>query len=221
MSLRLYDYVLSASCYKVRLMASLLGVRLETVSVDFHPGRQHKGAVFRDMNPAGTLPVLVAGDLVMTESTAMLVYLAQKYDPGGYWLGNGSAETWAALQHWLAFAGRLNASLGAARLHDMLKMPADIQAVRRVGILCLRELEAHLAEARFGGRINLVGDHPTIADIACFPNVALAPDGGVSLDPYPSIRLWMRSIRLLDRFIEMPGIHRLHELRPAPEMVEA
>ena len=59
--MKLYDYVLSASCYKVRLMAALVGVKLELEAVDFHPGRMHKSAAFRQMNPAGTLPVLVDG----------------------------------------------------------------------------------------------------------------------------------------------------------------
>lgn len=36
----LYDYVLSASCYKVRLMAALLGEKLTLKAVDFHPGRE-------------------------------------------------------------------------------------------------------------------------------------------------------------------------------------
>lgn len=211
----LYDYVLSASCYKVRLMAALVGEKLTLKAVDFHPGREHKSASFRDLNPAGTLPVLVDGDLLLTESTAMLVYLATK---AGGWMGSGAVNA-AQVQGWLAFSARLGASLGMARLHDMLHYPVDIAAVRRAGVDCLRELESHLTEARFAGRIFLVGDGPTIADIACFPNVALAPDGGVALDDYPSIRLWMRAIRSLERFIEMPGIHRLHELKPAPEAV--
>lgn len=219
MTLRLYDYVLSASCYKIRLMAALLGVPLDLMAVDFHPGREHKGAAFRALNPAGTLPVLVDDDLIMTESTAMLVYLSQSYNPT--WLGQQNAATMAGIQHWLAFSARLGGSLGMARLHDMLHTPADIDAVRKAGVECLRELEAHLTEARLSGRIFLEGASPTIADIACFPNVALAPDGGVSLDDYPSIRLWLRAIRSLDRFIEMPGIHRLHELQPAPETMGA
>jgi glutathione S-transferase len=214
MTLRLHDYVLSASCYKVRLMAALAGVTLDLVAVDFHPGREHKGATFRALNPAGTLPVLETGDLVLTESTAMLVWLAQGR-PG--WTGDGTPASAAQVQQWLAFSARLAASLGMARLHDMLHFPADIDAVRAAGVDCLRELEAALYEARLAGRHFLVADGPTIADIACFPNVALAPDGGVTLDPYPSIRLWMRAIRSLPGFIEMPGIHRLHELRPAPE----
>lgn len=211
--MKLYDYVLSASCYKVRLMAALMGVKLDTEAVDFHPGRAHRSNAFRALNPAGTLPVLVDGDLVLTESTAMLVYLAR-----GSWLGAGPAQC-AQVQQWLAFSARLGASLGMARLHDMLLYPGDIEALRRTGVEALRELESHLTEARFAGRIFLVGDTPSIADIACFPNVALAPDGGVTLDDYPSILLWSRAIRALPGFIEMPGIHRLHELKPAPEAV--
>ncbi len=211
----LHDYVLSASCYKVRLLAALLGVRLELVAVDFHPGRAHKSVVFRALNPAGSLPVLVDGDLVLTESTAMLVYLAQMAGPD--WLGATDATSAARVQHWLAFSARLNGSLGLARLHDMLHFAADIDSARAAGHQCLREIEAHLSEARFAGRIFLEGDRPTIADIACFPNIALAPDGGVELNDYPSLRLWQRAIRSLPRFIEMPGIHRLHELAPAPE----
>ncbi len=76
MSLRLHNYVLSASCYKVRLLAALLGVELDLVAIDFHPGRQHKSPEFLALNPSGTLPVLEADGLVMTESAAMLVYLA-------------------------------------------------------------------------------------------------------------------------------------------------
>lgn len=197
----LYDYILSASCYKVRLMAALLGVKLDLHAVDFHPGREHKGAAMLALNPAGTLPVLVDGALVLTDTGAMLAHLAE----GTVWLDHDP--------RWLNMAGRLNASLGIARLHDMLHFPADIIAVRRAAVRALRELEAHLTERRWDGQIYLCADHPTIADIACFPNVVLAPDGGVSLDHYPSIRLWLRAIKSLPGFIEMPGIHRLHENR--------
>ncbi len=210
----LHDYILSASCYKIRLMAALLGVRLDLVAVDFHPGRAHKSLAFQALNPAGSIPVLVDGDLVLTESTAMLVYLAQT--AGQEWLGPQSPASAARIQHWLAFSARLNASLGIARLHDMLHFAADIAAVRAAGHLCLRELEAHLCEVRFAGRTYLEGDAPSIADIACFPNVVLAADGGVELQDYPSIRQWQRAIRSLPRFIEMPGIHRLHDLKAAP-----
>lgn len=202
----LYDYVLSASCYKVRLMAALLDVPLTLQAVNFHPEKAHKSAQMLKLNPAGTLPILVDGDDVMTQTSLILGHLAKLKNPA--WLGANPQQT----AQWLEFADGLNASLGLARLHDVLSYDADIDKARRDGILQLRQLEERLSEQRFDGMGFLTGDIATIADIACFPNTALAPDGGVSLDPYPSIRLWMRDIRALPGFIEMPGIHRLHEL---------
>ena len=210
----LYDYVLSPSCYKVRLLAALTGMELTLRPVDFHPGKEHHSDALRTLNPAGTIPILADGDIVLTDSAAILVYLAKK--AGTDWLGDGTAESSARIQNWLSFAHRLTAHLGGARLHEMLHGGGEIDVMKASGIQALRELEAALFEQRLRGNAFLTGATPTIADIACFPYVALAPDGSISLDPYPSIRLWSRSIRSLDGFIEMPGIHRLHELLAAP-----
>lgn len=211
----LYDYVLSPNCYKARLMAALSGQKLQSQALDIYPGDAHRQPEFLALNPAGTLPVLVDDGLVLTDSAAILVYLAKR--AGGDWLGGDSAAASATMQNWLAFAQRLSDSLGKARLHDMLNVPLDITAARAAGIVCLRALEAALYEARLSGHAFLLGDKPSIADIACFPHVALAGDGGVLIDAYPSIRLWMRAVRALPGFVEMPGIHRLHDLHAEPE----
>jgi glutathione S-transferase len=55
-----------------------------------------------------------------------------------------------------------------------------------------------LAERRF-----LVGDHPTIADIALYSYTAHAPEGGLSLDPYGHVRAWMARIEALQGFVPM------------------
>lgn len=198
----LYDYVLSASCYKVRLMAALLGQDLTLRAVNFHPAKEHKAPEMLALNPKGTLPVLQDGDVVLTDSAQILRHLTKDLPD---WHSESDTK-------WLDVASGLNDTLGLARLHDILGYAADIDTVRHDGVLALRRLEAHLCHQRFDGVTFLTGPKPTIADIACFPNTALAPDGGVTLDPYPSIRLWMRAIRSLPGFIEMPGIHRLHEL---------
>lgn len=212
--MKLYDYILSPSCYKVRLLAALTGVTLDLRPVDFHPGAEHLGPELLALNPAGSIPILEDGDLILTESSAMLAYLAAKSAPG--WLGSGGASETARIQQWLSFSHRLTSSLGGARLHEMLLRPGDIGALQANGIAALRELEAGLFEQKLRGQRFLASDRPSIADIACFPYVMLAPDGGVSLDSYPTIRLWSRAIRSLDGFVEMPGIHRLHELKPEP-----
>ena len=214
----LYDYILSPDAYKVRLMAALAGVKLDLRAVDVHPGHEHESVPLRALNPAGSIPILIDGDLILTESAAMLVYLARLEAPT--WLGDDNAANAARVQQWLAFSRRLTDHLGGARATEMLSEPGDLPALQRAGTLDLRELEAALTERRILGQTFLASDRPTVADIACFPYVALAPDGGVSLDPYPSIRLWTRAIRTLPGFIEMPGIHRLHELKPEPLSTE-
>jgi glutathione S-transferase len=213
--MKLYDYILSPSCYKVRLMASLTGVKLEIRPVDFHPGMEHRGAELTALNPGGSIPILEDGNLVLTESSAMLAYIAAKAAPD--WLGSGAADETARIQQWLSFSHRLTANLGGARLHEMLLRPGDIGKLQSQGIAALRELEAGLFEQKLRGLRFLASDRPSIADIACFPYVALAPDGGISLDSYPTIRLWSRALRSLHGFIEMPGIHRLHDLKPEPQ----
>ena len=212
--IKLYDYILSPSCYKVRLMAALTGEKFDIRAVDFHPGLEHRGPELLALNPAGSIPILQDGDLLLTESSAMLVYLAAKAAP--HWLAGDEPEEAARVQQWLSFSGRLTTSLGGARLHEMLLRPGDIDALQAQGIAALRELELGLVEQAERGKRFLAAGRPTVADIACFPYVALAPDGGVPLDSYPAIRLWSRALRSLAGFIEMPGIHRLHELKPEP-----
>lgn len=209
MSLTLYNYVLSGNCYKIRLMAALLDVEYETVAVDFFPGFEHRSEAMLALNPAGTLPILVANDLVLTETQAILSWLAQEFDTTGRWLPQARLSE---VLEWLAYANRLTSSAGLARLHDMLNWPCDGANAKADAERDLRILELHLNDRVLDGSTWLVGDNPTIADIACFPYVALSPDAGLEHDGFPAIRHWLYEIRSLPGFVTMPGIHHLHEL---------
>lgn len=210
MSFTLYDYVLSGNCYKIRLMAALLGVGHDTVAVDFFPGGEHRSEKMRALNPAGTLPVLVAGDTVLTESAAMLVWLADRHDPSGTWFPTGQR---GEVAEWLGFSGVLTATAGEARLGAMIQKPVDMDTALAGARRAFRRLEARLTDQLLRGSSWLVGDGPTIADIACFPYVALGPDAGLTHDALPALRNWLYAIRGLPGFVTMPGIHELHELR--------
>jgi glutathione S-transferase len=211
----LYNYVLSGNCYKVRLMASLLGVACETRAVDFYPGQEHRSEEMLALNPAGTLPILTAGDLVLTDSAAILAWLALTHDKSGRWYPAADPLLGPQVVQWLAFAGRLTDSAGTARLQAILNWPGDPEATRAAARRDLRALELMLTDRVFENRQWLVGNHPTIADIACFPYVALSPDAGLEHDGYPAIRNWLYAVRSLPGFVTMPGIHELHELREA------
>ncbi|MFK7753033.1 MAG: glutathione S-transferase family protein [Sedimentitalea sp.] len=211
MSFTLYNYVLSGNCYKIRLFAALLGVKYDTIAVDFYPGLEHRSDPMLALNPAGTLPVLTSGDLVLTETQAMLVWMAHSFDRTGHWYPLADPATHAQVLDWLGFANRLTNSAGAARMHAMLDWPVDGATARAQAVKDLRQLELHLTDRTFAGGLWLVGDQPTIADIACLPYTALSPDAGLDHDGYPAIRNWLFALRGLPGFITMPGIHHLHE----------
>ncbi|MBX9607141.1 MAG: hypothetical protein K2Y51_13035 [Gammaproteobacteria bacterium] len=47
---------------------------------------------------------------------------------------------------------------------------------------------------------------PTIADVAVFPYIALAPMGGIDLAPYPAVLAWIARVRALPGFIPIAGL---------------
>lgn len=213
--LTLYDYPLSGNCYKVRLLMSILGIPHKRVAVDFFPGREHKRPEFLAVNPAGTLPVLTDDNLVLTDSAAMLVYLAQEFAPRSSWFPTTSAVQTADCVAWLTHGESIGRSAGMARLHDILNYEVDVDSARAEAHSQFRQLDAHLTRREFEDCGWLLGPDPSIADIACFPYTALAGDGGISTDDYLAIGRWMRRIKELSGFIAMPGIHPLLGDKPS------
>lgn len=205
--IRLYDYVLSGSCYKVRLFASLIGLDYAPVPIDYYPGREHRGAAFKEINPLAQLPVLDDDGLVLRDAQAILVYLAGRYDAARRWYPTDPAFQ-GRIAMWLSFAGGEIMNSSAARLHDMLGYDFDIERARAAAHDAFRVLDDHLTDQGIRGHGWIVdGRHPTIADIACFPYVALAGDGGITIEDYGAIRLWLERVKRLPGFRLMPGIH--------------
>ncbi len=204
--MKLYDYVLSGNCYKIRLLARFLNLKFETVPVDFYPGREHRSPAFREINPLGQIPVLEDGGLYLRDAQAILVYLANRYDASKQWWPASDLEKVGLVQQWLSFADQITVTASAARLHDMLGYDLDIEAARSGARRLFRVLDDHLTEQEFVGRPWIVGEMPTIADVACFPYTALAADGGVDLTPFKAVQHWLRMVTDLPKFIPMPGI---------------
>ncbi len=78
--------------------------------------------------------------------------------------------------------------------------PGDRAAALALSERVLTFMDGHLA-----GREFLAAAHPTLADLACYAYVAHAPEGGVSLDPYPAIRAWIGRVEALPGFVAMPS----------------
>lgn len=196
--LTLYDHPLSGNCHKVRLFLSILGLSYKSVFIDVPAGANHESA-FVAMNPLRQIPVLSDGDYTVQDSQAILVYLARRYLPE--WAGNDAFESGTIMQ-WLSFAANeIGNSLQPARVFYLLGEEVDIELAQRKGLRALSLLDAHLGRQQW-----LACGRPTIADIACFPYVALSREGHLPLDEFGNVLTWIASITRLPGYIDMPGL---------------
>ncbi|UJR85228.1 Hypothetical protein I5071_73080 [Sandaracinus amylolyticus] len=138
------------------------------------------------------------GDFVLPDSNAILVYLAKRYDPSGRWLPSDARDA-AHVQWWLSVAaGPLVQGPGIARLVKVFGAPRDHESATKIAAQLFAVLEAHLGSRRF-----LVSDTPTIADVALYSYTRHAPEGGISLERYPSVCAWLERIEALPGFVAM------------------
>lgn len=194
-TIKIHSFPLSGHAHRVRLFASLAGISHEVIDVDLAHG-EHKQPPFLALNPTGQVPVIEDGDTVISDSNAILVYLARKYAPS-YMPNDPVGE--AEVQKFLTLAaGELAFGPAAARLISLFNAPLDADFCKSVAERVLGKLEAHLE-----GRTFLVGNQPTIADVAIYSYTAHAPEGDISLEPYPNVRDFLTCIEALDGFLPM------------------
>lgn len=219
--MKLYDFELSAECYQARLMLSALGLDYERADVEYFPSGEHTSAWYTRISPMQQLPALQDGDRVLSGPHPVLVHLATTYDRERTWC---PPDRLAQVVTWLGFGTAFAASGGAARLHASLFHLTDVEAARREAHRLLRVLEDHLwfAEAE-GDRWLCGGEHPTIADLAVFPEVVLSEEGGVSRIDYPAVRRWTDRVKRIPGFVAMSGTFPTSPEAPvrAPIVVEA
>ncbi|MBY4628628.1 glutathione S-transferase family protein [Rhizobium croatiense] len=192
--MKLYYHPLSGHSHRVHLFLSLLGVPYELVEVDMAAGA-HKAPEFLKLNAYGQVPVLDDDGAVISDSAAILVYLARKFGRTD-WLPEDMLAA-ARIQKWLSVAaGEIAYGPCAARLVTVFgaNFHADEVIARAHRILTL-------VEAELSGRAFLLGDNPTIADIALYSYIANAPEGNVDTAPYQTVRAWLSRIEALSGFV--------------------
>jgi glutathione S-transferase len=197
--IKLYDVELSGNCYKVRLFAALAGIPLEICPVDLAAG-EHKSEQFTALSPWAQVPLLVDGDVVLRDSQAILVYLASRSGAQSWWPSDAASQ--GRIVQWLSTsAGEIQRGPASARLVEKFGHDLDKPEALRCSESILRLIDGHLARNDW-----LELNRPTIADCAVFPYLAWAPEGSVSLEPYPAVQAWMARIKSLPGFLPAPGI---------------
>lgn len=196
--MQLYAHELSGNCYKVVLLLSLLGLEHEIIRVDLIVGEQ-KSAEFLKLNPFGQVPVLIDGEVVLRDSQAILVYLARQYG-GESWLPSQPEAMGKVLQWLSTAANEIQNSLSAARRFFLLGTPVDLEGAQQKARYTLEVIDKHLLNRDW-----LETNHPTIADVACYPYIELASDAQIALEAYPQVSAWVTRIKQLPLYVMMPG----------------
>ena len=158
-ALTLYEFGPTRSL-RARWTLQELEVPFESVVVDLRAG-EHRKPEFLHLNPAGKLPVLVDGGLVLTESVAIVVYLADKYPAKG--LMPKDAQERAQALRWLLFAAtELEQPLWRVAKHTFLypqelRLPADIELAHKDFAPMAQVMERHMERREYaaGSRVSV------------------------------------------------------------------
>ena len=198
--MKIYGDIYSGNCYKLKLMCALLALEHDWIPIDILRGETRSDS-FLTLNPNGQIPVCVTDDnAVLTESNAILFYLAQGSD---YWPPDPLSQT--RVLEWQCFEQYSHEpTIAVARYIKVYEHMPDSRMDEyktrlKGGYRALDLMEAHLSDHHF-----LVGEHCSIADISLFAYTHVAPEGGFDLSAYPSINGWIARIKSLPGYVAMP-----------------
>jgi glutathione S-transferase len=188
--MQLYEFAPTRSI-RARWMLQELGIDFEAISVSLPTGA-HRSPEYLEINPAGKVPALIDGDLTLTESGAIVLYLAEKYAERGF-IPTDPRER-AELYRWTLFAiTELEQPLWRIARHTTLyaeheRLPADVGLARRDFTAMAAVLESHMQ-----GRTFVAGERMSAADIIVAYTLDWAGEAGL-LEDFPTLRAYMERL---------------------------
>lgn len=194
MTISIYGDIGSGSFRRVLTAAKQMGIQFEHIPVDLLKGETH-AQEFLALNPAGRVPVLVDGETVITEASAINIYLAEKFDSPLLPKGSARYETlkwmfWSA-EHWRTFSGYLfNERIGKRVMgasEDPTMVAFILENIRSNAAVLDKHLETH----KF-----VVGDQVTLADFDIAAPFSQMTRTKLPYDEFPNLLAWQQ--RLLD-----------------------
>ena len=180
-----YGDIRSGNCLKVKWMLDALGRDYQWVAVDIMAG-ESRTPEFLLLNPSGQVPTLVLEDgRVLAQSNAILLHLAE----GTRWTPADAFER-AKMFEWLFWEQYSHEPyIAVARFQRVLagKRTDEIEPrLMERGHAALARMEAALADRDW-----LVGEGPTLADLALVAYTRVAPEGDFDLAAYPAVVAWV------------------------------
>ncbi|MCA1284540.1 glutathione S-transferase family protein [Salipiger bermudensis] len=195
MTIKLYCFGESGNAYKAALPLALSGLDWAPVKVDFFNGETRSPEYRARVNAMGEAPVLVDGDVRLTQSGVIQMYITER--TGRF--GGATLEEAREVMRWVFWDNhKLSSQAGMTRfLMNFLpeeKRPAEVIAFTQGRLKAAYQvLDAHLA-----GRDWIVGDGPTHADFSCCGYLFYPEPFGFARGDWPEIDRWLSNIEALD-----------------------
>lgn len=208
--LTLHEMHVSGNCYKIRLVASLLGIKLNLIEHNILKGETRTPEFTSKINANGRIPVLQIGtDTFLPESGAACYYLASSNNPKRTLIPEDRLEharmlQWmffeqyshepaiAVLKFWRIFVGMEN-------LTELQRM--QVEGKEKQAREVLDVMERHLQEE--GGRKWFAGEEVTLADVSLFAYTHSLHDSGLELERWPRVKEWVDRVKTLEGFVAM------------------
>ena len=141
----------------VRWMLEECGADYDTVGVPF--GAEMKAPAYRAINPMGKVPALTHGDTVLTETAAILTWLAERY-PEKALIPEAGSDARGEYYRWLCFA--LHLEYAAIDRMRTIENSAELRTAIGYGDF---DTAFAVLKARLQDRAHIVGEHFTALDL--------------------------------------------------------
>jgi glutathione S-transferase len=198
-SMRLYFNPLSPNVRRVRLTAAVLGLELEERLLDFSKG-EHKNPEYLALNANGAVPTLVDGSFVLTESRAIMQYLASKRPESGLLPKDEAAR--ADVTRWQFWdASHFSPQLGTLAFEKMIKGMIGLgepDAGKVQEALTNFRRFAAVLDKRLEGKSFVVGDTLTLADLTLASSMMYAAQTEAPIAEFPNLKAWHSRMTALD-----------------------
>lgn len=205
MTIQLYCFGESGNAYKAALALELSGLDWEPVKVDFFGGETRTPDYRSTINEMGEAPVLMDGDVKLSQSGVIQMYISEKSGK----FGGATPQEAREVMRWVFWDNhKLSSQAGMTRFL-MNFLPEDKRPAEVIGFMQGRLKAAYaVLDAHLSGRDWIVGDGITNADISCCGYLFYPEPFGFDRADWPNIDRW------LGRIESLPGWKHPYDLMP-------
>ena len=192
--IKLYCFGESGNAYKAALPLSLSGLEWEPVKVDFFGG-EARSPEYTALNNMAEVPVLVDGDVTISQSGVIQMYISEKTGK----FGGTTKEEAREITRWMFWDNHKMSSQCGTQRFLMNFVPEDKRPKEVIAFNAGRLKAAFKTlDAAFDGRDWLVGDGPSHADFSCCGYLFYPEPFGFDRKDWGNIDRWLSNIEQID-----------------------